>query len=88
MSTRCRCCAEVRRSALNFTVLRWVQVSACQATLFFLMRRFFRIRQVFFMAYFPRVHTGADAPQSDRVRQNPGANQGNSAQIENIQITR
>ncbi|KAG8536237.1 hypothetical protein GDO81_026824 [Engystomops pustulosus] len=43
------------------------------------MRRFFRIRQVFRSATPPDfrcAHAGADAPQSDRVRQNPGGNTG------------
>ncbi|KAG8536794.1 hypothetical protein GDO81_025665 [Engystomops pustulosus] len=48
MSTRCRCCAEIRRSFPEFTILSWVQVSACQATNIFLKtQRFFRIRWFF-----------------------------------------
>ncbi|KAG8546373.1 hypothetical protein GDO81_019047 [Engystomops pustulosus] len=37
---------------------------------------------------FRRLHAGADAPQSDRVRHNPGAIQVQSAQIGNIRVTR
>ncbi|KAG8535828.1 hypothetical protein GDO81_027685 [Engystomops pustulosus] len=36
MSTRCRCCDQFHRNALKFTKPGQVQVSACQATLFFL----------------------------------------------------
>ncbi|KAG8582700.1 hypothetical protein GDO81_008167 [Engystomops pustulosus] len=67
MSTKCRCCTEVRLSSAEFTILFWVQVSACQATHFLNKYNGFSesVRSSDGHAPdFRRMHAGAGAPAS------------------------